>query len=316
MKFKRITFLFICFVASSFLLTSCYEDYIEDYDASIAYFSTQKPLRTVIADRNMEIKVGISIAGKRGIDRNDWAKFKIEPDLLDDTPFTLLPENYYTLADPTTFRISNKNLAIADVGIAFTEAFYNDPKSTEEFYALPFKIIESSLDSINTGVHDPEGNELIPAKDYSIVAIKYISNYHGTYYVKGKLDELDSNGNITNSTFYNKTDLNQNITRDIVTLSAKAIQRPGLANLVVTDKEAVKMTITPDGNAEKIYPITVETAEGCIALSETSGTYYGNKNQPEITLKYKFKKGNKVYSVEETLILRQDPLKDLRFEEW
>lgn len=313
---KKITSLFILFVLPMFMLTSCYEDYIEDYDTSIAYFSTQKPLRTVIADRDMEIKVGISIGGKRAVNTNDWGRFKIEPELLDDTSFELLPGNYYRLADPNTFRVSNKNLAIADVAISFTDEFFADEKAADAYYALPFRLTESSLDSINVGSFDPLGNELLPAKDYSIVVIKFISNYHGTYYVKGKVDELDGSGNVVNTVTYNNSDLSRNITRDVRTLSVNTLLRPGLANMVVGNKEGVQITVNPDGNSEKVYPVTVETPQGYTALTETSGTYYGNKDKPEIALKYKYKKGGKTYSVEETLVLRQDPLEDLRFEEW
>ena len=134
--------------------------------------------------------------------------------------------------------------------------------------------------------------------------------------MRGKLDELDNLGVVINTTNYSNSDLSRNLTRNIFTISKNEIQRPGLANFVLADNEAVKMTIVPNGNADKVYPVTVETPPGCIALSEASGTYYGNKEQPEIALKYKFTKGGKYYSVEETLILRQDPMKDLRFEEW
>lgn len=297
-------------------MTSCYDDYIDDYDVTIAYFSTQKPVRTVIADCDMKIKVGVSLAGKRAVDVNDWAKFEIDPSLLTGTAFTLLPEHYYNLANPNTFKVSNGNLAIADVEIMFTDDFYADANAIGNYYAIPFRVTESSLDSIDTGAFDPYGNELLPAKDYSIVVIKYISTYHGTYYVKGKLDELDDQGSVINTTNYNNADLSRNMTRNIFTLSTNEIQRPGLANFVLANNEAVKMTINPNGNADKVYPVTVETPSGCIALSETSGTYYGNKEKPEIALKYKFTKGGKKYSVEETLVLRQDPMNDLRFEEW
>lgn len=299
-----------------FVMTSCYDDYIRDYDVSIVYFSTQKPVRTVIADRNMKIKVGVSIGGKREVDVNDWAKFEVDPSLLAGTSFTLMPEHYYNFSNPNTFKVSNKNLAIADLEIDFTDDFYADANAVNNYYAIPFRVTESSLDSINTGILDSEGNRLLPAKDYSIVVIKYISTYHGTYYVKGKIDELDADGNVIATTQYSNADLSKNMTRDIFTLSRKEIQRPGLANFTIAEDEAVKMTINENSDIGKVYPVTVEAPEGCIGLTDASGTYYGNKEQPEIALKYKFTKSGKNYSVEETLILRQDPINDLRFEEW
>lgn len=287
-----------------FSLSSCYDDYVDDYAYSITYFSSQKPMRTVISDRNMTIKVGVSIGGKRAVDLSDWAKFEIDSTLLVGTTFTLLPEEYYTLSDTNTFRVSNKNLPIADVVISFTDAFYADSNSAKKFYALPFKLTESSLDSIN------------PLLSTSIVAIKYISTFHGTYYLKGTLTELDGTGNSISEVVYNNLDLTKNLTRDIFTVSKNTIQRPGLANYLANATEAVRMNVIPNNNADKIYPITIETPTGCLALTNTEGTYDAGKAQPEIHLKYDFTKAGKFYRVEETLVLRQDPLKDLRFEEW
>jgi hypothetical protein len=292
------------FLFSLFSLSSCYDDYVDDYAYSITYFSSQKPMRTVIADRNMTIKVGVSIGGKRAVDLSDWAKFEIDSTLLVGTTFTLLPEEYYTLSDSNTFRVSNKNLPIADVVISFTDAFYADSNSANKFYALPFKLTESSLDSIN------------PLLSTSIVAIKYISTFHGAYYLKGTLSELDGTGNVISEVIYKNPDLSKNLSRDIFTVSTNTIQRPGLANYLVSATEAVRMNVIPNNNADKIYPITIETPAGCLALTNTEGTYDAGKAQPEIHLKYDFTKAGKFYRVEETLVLRQDPLKDLRFEEW
>ena len=43
---------------------------------------------------------------------------------------------------------------------------------------------------------------------------------------------------------------------------------------------------------------------------------YDENDVLTLSLKYTYEKNGKYYNVEETLIRRQDPLKDLRFEEW
>jgi hypothetical protein len=84
----------------------------------------------------------------------------------------------------------------------------------------------------------------------------------------------------------------------------------------VIPAEKVQLKIVPDGNPGKTYSVEVGTTQGGITITEGSGTYYGNKANPEIELRYAFSKGGKNYRVEETLILRQDPLYDLRVESW
>ena len=103
---KRLNILWIGLI--SVLMTACYDDYEKDYDESSVYFASQKPLRTLVADTDMSIKVGVAIGGKREVHTDDWATFEIDPSLLDGTGLTLMPENYYQLANPnkmTVFRL-------------------------------------------------------------------------------------------------------------------------------------------------------------------------------------------------------------------
>ena len=306
MKTKKIYMLLLTGV----LLSACYSDYIYDNDYSTVGFAIGRPLRTVIADRDMEIRLGVSIGGKRAVDMNDWATFAIFPDSV-PAGKTLLPESYYILSDPTTMRVQKSNLPVADVGVKFTEDFYNDPGAFSGKYVLPLIITGSSLDS----VYAPFTN----------VCIKCISTFHGTYYVKGQLFELDApGGNTVNTVTYSNMDLVKNITSLVYTRDRYTVIRSGIANYAITipanqtePNERIQMKIVPDGNADKIYNVEVSTSSGSItAITDGSGTYYGNKENPEIELKYAFVKGGKNYRVEETLILRQDPLYDLRVETW
>lgn len=265
------------------------------------YFASQKPLRTVIADRNMNIKVGVAIGGKREVDTKDWAEFRILPNLLEGTGLELLPESYYKLSDESRFYVSKPTLAVADVQIDFTEDFYNDPKAVSTHYALPFKVVASSHDGVLEG------------KEYSIVAIKYISKYHGTYYVKGKVSTLDNAGNVIQTEDYAVSDLSKNITRNLTTVGRYSVSRTGVANRPVdAANEKVKLTFNDDNT------VTVETADGGIAISNGSGTYNYDESTFDMTvnLNYEYELSGTKYKVEETLIRRQDPLKDLRFEEW
>ena len=295
-------FKIIIFLLAGVMFSSCYEDYISDYKYSTVYFAMEKPYRTVIADRDMELRIGVSIGGKRAVDMNDWAEFKIDTLALPAGKL-LMPGNYFTLTDTTTMRVSKANLPVADVGIKFTDDFFADPASLTGKYVLPLKIVTSSLDTI--------------IRDSTVICFKYISTFHGSYYVKGKLYELDApNGNVVDSVLYEETDLVKNIVRDLSTVDRYTLLRPGLANFTTTGSEKVKLTVTMNNSEDKIYDTAVETATGGTAITNGSGTYYGKEESPRFVLKYDFAKGGKNYHVNETLILRQDPLYDLRVESW
>lgn len=302
---KKIKFL--CALFSLFAFTSCYEDYVNDYEFSTVYFAHQKPLRTIIADRNMSMNVGIAIGGKREVDKKDWAEFKIDNSLLEGTNLKPLPESYYTLSDESTFKVSKTSLQVADVTINFTEDFYNDENSVKQYYAIPFEVVSSSLDSI------------LDSKKTSIVAVKYVSAYHGEFYVKGVISELDSDGSVIGDPVrYENADLSKNLLRSVSTISRNVVCREGVANFN-TDKaeEKVQLTINSEDNT-----VEVGTAPDGIAITDGSGTYEYSfdeekmESKLEISITYKFSKDGKNYKVDEILIRRQDPYRDLRFEEW
>src|SRR3546814_12648720 len=63
---------------------SPYEDFIEDFDFSVVYFGTQKPLRTIVAYDDMSFKVGVALGGKRTNEVREVIGFEVDPSLLSD----------------------------------------------------------------------------------------------------------------------------------------------------------------------------------------------------------------------------------------
>ncbi|MGM9766963.1 MAG: BT_3987 domain-containing protein [Candidatus Cryptobacteroides sp.] len=285
-------------------LTSCYESYEKDFEVTRAYFASQKPLRTLVADTGMYIKVGVAIGGKREVDTKDWATFEIDPALLDGTGLTLMPESYYRLADPSRMTISNPDLAICDVRLDFNDDFYNDDLAAGTHYAIPFRMTGHSQDEV---LADVNGNLM----DYSIVAVKFVSRWHGTYYVRGKMTDL-STGEV--SEYYNK-DLSRNITRDLATVSRNVVRRTGFGSVNVAG-EALDLIVNEDLTVTLKAAGSVAVEEASASLNpEADGLELAGK-QPEFTISYVFVRSGVKYRVEETLTRRQNPEADLRFEEW
>lgn len=303
MKLLKLLFLFII----SFSITACYDSFVKDFEYSTIYFASQKPLRTVIADTDMKIKVGVAIGGKRTVDKDAWATFAIDSTLLVDTTFTLMPKNYYNLSNADKMTVRNTNLAIADVDITFTDAFYNDLNAYKSFYALPFKITGHNQDSIGR-------DDANIKKDYSIVVVKAVSKYQGTYYVRGNMVKLNPDGTTStikaDSTVYNILDLSKNITRTVTSINRYTIQRPGFSNSAPVVSEAINLTVSPDGTN------VIITSGGTSIISGATATLDNTQSQPEFSLVYKITRAGINYSVTEKLTRRQDPLNDLRFEEW
>ena len=280
------------------VLGSCkkYEPYVNDFDFSAVYFASQKPLRTIVAYNDMSFKVGVTLGGVRNNKTDQIVKYKIDPTLFTSVPgasnYKLLPESYYTISDNSTMIIKQGQL-IGDVTVTLNrELFTADPDALQRVYALPLRIESSTTDSILVG------NSNVPAKDYTILLVKYISPYHGTYYHKGKETKLSDNS----VTVYSKKDLSQNATFDMLTNSLNSIKTPGAGTSL---NVPLNLAITS----------TSVAITGNIANEVTgSGTYSADKKA--FYLNYNYKNGVNKYSVVDTLILRQAPELDLRFEEW
>jgi hypothetical protein len=307
MKNMKIFFRIAMLLVAAVAITGCYGDFVGDAPTTTVCFAQQKPYRTVISGRDMEIFVGVSIGGKREVDMSDWATFEIDASLLSGTGLELLPPSYYTLTSPDRFTVRKSNLPVADVGITFTQAFYDDPKSVGKYYALPLRIKESSLD------------EIVSGKESTVMAVKYISNYHGTYFIKGTCVEVSAIGGnaVGEAVEYSNPDLTANPTRDLSTRSASQVVRPGVANIVMGSGESasVLLTVTPSNSGGE-YDVTVSDGGGSLPITGVSGKYHVKDKNPEFVVSYYFERGGKFYKVDETLILRQDPNLDMRVETW
>ncbi len=290
-------------------LTSCYDEYVHDYEEANMGFAIDKPLRTVISERGMSIYVGVAIGGKREVDMNDWAKFVIDETLVDtESGKELLPSDYYTLADGEYFRVRKSNLPVADVRIDFTQAFYDDPLCMEAHYVLPFRMTENSMNAIREGA------------ETSVVAIKYISTYAGTYFRLGEVTEVDASGSVVGETakYGNAVDLVKCGTATFTTAGPSTVVCPGLG-----DNSGVgSLTLAMDADAN----VTVSGVEGKAAVTSATATYKvegdyeyvakAGTKAPQFDLQYTYENGGKYYRVIEKLVLRQDPLYDLRVETW
>ncbi|MBP8792397.1 MAG: DUF1735 domain-containing protein [Lutibacter sp.] len=303
---NKIALAFI-FIGAAFSSCESYEDFTGDFDKTTVYFSSQKPLRSIVTYDEMSFKVGVSMGGKRENTVDEYADFVIDPSLLTTVDgasgFTLLPASYYSLSDPSKMVIS-KGKFIGDVTVTLNrDLFTNDPMASQKIYALPLKITGSSLDSI--GGFDPDGTILDLPKDYTILVVKYISSYSGVYYHKGTQKEVDASGATINETVYNNADLIKNATWAVTTVDRNSVKTPGIGtannqNFVINIDEAT--------NA-----VTLDTPSSGVTNLVGTGTVNSDRS---ISLNYSYTLSGKNYKVEDTLVLRQAVEQDLIFEEW
>lgn len=296
------------FVLTAMMLTSCYEDYVEDFDYTSTVFGSQKPLRTVVADDDMTFQVGASLGGMRVDDGSHSVSFMVDTSLMSElaeaSAYTLLPSAYYELSNDAEFDIVKDHMRV--VNVTLTDAFAADSDAVNETYALPLRITSASVDSIHglysadstVGILDDLGN-----KDITLLVVKYISPYSGYYYSKGVQYELAGDGSYVDTLNYSDESLSQNdaiylttIVRNVVETSRIGGNLPG----------GLEFTMNADGS------VTVASADVTI----DSGTVTYDASATTYTIDLVVDKAGVKYEIKEELILRQAPELDLRFEEW
>ena len=203
---KKILLLLLIMISVS----SCYEDYIEDFDYSSVYFSYQVDVRTFVVGEGMQINVGVALGGVVNNSHEMDVQYKLEPALL--TPeilaamkagtayiknavnnvsaLQLLPPDYYTISDQDKFLIqpgahSGKLLIKPD-----SATFLADVNTIRPVYALPFLITGSDADTILSG------------KEYSVIGLKYENMLFGDYWHGGETVVKDGSDNILQTIRY------------------------------------------------------------------------------------------------------------------
>lgn len=190
----------IILILLGLMATGCYDEFRNDYPYTTVAFSeatgglsTAGELgRTVVMGEGLQMDFGVYLAGLLENDREWWVDYIIDPSLLNDTGYDLMPENYYSLSNDSRITIP-KGEYVGKITVTLDSAnFMSDPRTSSFTYALPIRITDTSADSIYT------------AQSTKILVIKYINRYEGDYNQTGSyqtfdpVDGLINGGSITN----------------------------------------------------------------------------------------------------------------------
>lgn len=160
-----------------------------DFDSQTVYFANQYPIRTVVLgydanvdntlDNEHKVEIKATLAGTRDNKENVLIDVEVDTTLLNDLYFPNngskiepLPANYYSLASDQ-ITISPGNI-MGGVQVQLTDAFFADPESISNTYALPLKM--------NNVQH---ADSILSSKNFVLYALKFINEWHGNYLRRG-----------------------------------------------------------------------------------------------------------------------------------
>ena len=250
---KRIIIALITLVTVS----SCYGDYVMDYDYSAAYVAFQYDLRTFVCGEDVEISFTTALGGVIDNNRDRKVNVAIDNSLLTEdlsafdptheaAPFTALDglkgqapignlSQDYVSKEVIASGISaltplpddyyttsgpvtiKKGRHTGELFLYPTDAMFKDAKTLKPYYALGFLVTSVDADS------------LITQKSFQIMAIKVENRFWGNWYHGGRSVTLrNSNGAVVLDTRYPTTVPQADTKNYILTTES--------ANSVLTDK--------------------------------------------------------------------------------
>lgn len=298
-----------------------------DYEYTSGYFPYQFPVRTLVLgdyiydnSNDNAHKFVISVAMGGVYENKQDREFQIEVDEslcdnvlfgIDGDPIKSLPNSYYTLSDNSKIVIPSGKLN-GGIEVQLTDAFFNDPLAIKNSYVVPIRLIGSSdVDTVLFGNSaspnaDPrvQGQWTVAPKNFTMFAVKYINEFHGTYFHYGQSSVKDAANAELENTTYSETYVENNGTLKLVTTGRHQVSVSAFLKSEVMAGE-VNLVLTFDGNN-----CTVTAAEGAPYTVSGTGVFksdayvWGNKDRNGIELNYTVSDGTNTYEAKDVLVAR------------
>ena len=323
-RMKRILTVLVALLT----LSSCYEDYVMDYDYTAAYVAYQYDLRTFVCGEDVEISFTTALGGTIYNNRDRKVDVVIDNSLLTQdlsvfdpsgnavsfnaldglkgkAPIGALSQDYVSEA-VNAANITNlrplpeshyttsgpvkikKGYHTGNLYLYPTEAMYKDKKILKPYYALGFVVNSVDADS------------LIRDKSFQIMAVKVENRFYGNWYHGGrKFVTKNSNG-------VNVSDERYALTVPQADKDNYVLKTEGF-NSVTTDKMAnkaghLRLTFNEDNT------IDVEDLSGSVKIEKFLGSRHNGAKliqDREIYLSYKYSNGDGTTTyITDTLMFR------------
>lgn len=293
---KKILF----FTLGLLSLTSCYEDFVSDYDWTGVYFAKQHNVRTVVVGEDMAIEVGVVMSGVLSNDKNRNVGYKINDELVSAegaingfqkhedayvknfftaggvTEITPMPRDWYSCAYENTITIP-KGDHLGRMRVEFdAEKFLNAPKDTRfPYYVLPLEITDpGSIDKIVEGMST------------TLIGIRYENMLFGNYWHGGISEVRDFDGTVlSQEKYYTAIPQAENRVYNLTTVGVNSLK----TNKIGPDAGSIIITLNEDKT------ITVSKApESNVEIIDEGSKYNDAKllQERKLYLKYKYSNGN------------------------
>ena len=276
-------------------ITSCYKDYINDFDYSSIYVPLQLDVRTFVVGEGMKFDIGVELGGVRENSKDRIVTYQVDNSLI--TPAALaqlkgaaayitaavapvttllpLPANYYTLSNSTQFVIkSGEHLGKITVK-PDSARFLADAATINPTYAIGIRVLTADADS------------LIYNKRTEVIGVKFENMLFGNYWHGGVTTVKDAaDAAVVNTiNYYTQIPVSDVKTWALKTVAVNAIVTNGYSD--VSSSAAAEFVLTLNGGN-----VTVSSsATGKYAVQPDGASTFNQAKllqNRKIFLKYKY----------------------------
>ncbi|WP_299234696.1 DUF1735 domain-containing protein [uncultured Bacteroides sp.] len=304
--------------------TSCYEDYIKDYDYSGIYFTHQVDVRSFIIGERNKFDFGAVLGGVMSNDKKREVYFEIDPSIIDETildkmktskfdhiknstakleSLELLPSEWYSLSNYEKMTIDKGRYA-GIVSVEMQDGFLkNYTETISPKYVLPIRIIRADADSLMAG------------KEYTVIGVKYECKLFGYYYNYGEYVYYNAQGEETErKKIAFKIPMDDNYINTLVTSAPNSVMSSMAANNI---DYKMNIKLKEDNTIDLLAPEGVG-----YSIQSVGECKYNNPKllqDRKMFLNYKITNGDGSYIVaNDTLVFRnriRDGVKEWRDED-
>ncbi len=337
---KKLVILFV--IAAAMFSCDNQENDFEDYDFQTVYFPIQYPARTLVlgesrSDNSIDLEhafsIGVSVGGMYENKVERVVNIRLAPELLQGVtvggrPLQVLPSNYYESMSFDQITIPSGSFN-GKLRVDLTDAFFQDPLSTDVNYVIPLVIEPSTKDSVLSGMPLPEigssadrrvSSDWMPGfepKDYTLFAVKYINKYHGTFLHSGVDETLDGAGNVVETFTYKADYVEQDLQTLLTTKSLNTCFMDRLGGQNQGSAYQVELTFN-DANGT----ISIVSANGDASISGTGSfvladdpqaVNWGGKGHMTLKLDYEYQVNGVKHRAKDVLVYRDN---NMQYEEF
>ena len=298
-----------------------------DFDHTAGFFPYQYPVRTLVLgdyiydnenDNAHKFVISVAMGGVYENEKDRNFQIAVDNSLCDnilfDTdgdPILPMPDDYYSLSSADNITIPAGKLN-GGVEVQLTEAFFEDPMAIKLGYVVPIRLLGSAdVDSVLVGSTTNSNADvrvasqwIVAPKNFTMFAVKYINEFHGTYFHYGTSKVKDAAGVEVESKTYSEKYVENNGTAKMVTTARKQVALSlNLNSEIMTG--SIDMLLAFDGDN-----CTVSAAEGSDYTISGTGEFksnaysWGNKDRNGIVLNYTVSDGENTYEASDVFVIR------------